>query len=176
MAENESPFRKRALEYIITPNALDNLTQITSPMAWVFLIAVWLVIAALVIWLFLGSIVTHVQGKGILLTDQEAIVYVSALDSQNLKVGMAASVNPSVAKQWGFKRISARVADIESLPATPESIRALLKNEILVDYFLKQGPVILLRIELASPLKAGMLIDAGIVARRQTPLSLIFSE
>lgn len=182
--EPQSPFRQQALEYIATPKPLDDLIQVTSPLAWVLGLGLWLILASIVSWLFWGTIVTHVNGKGLLLTNNEAIVYISALEAQRLQPGMPVQVSPGTARQWEYSRISGQVTAVENLPASPENMLAVLKNPSLVSYFLQKGPVISLRVQLTQELHSikayalapGSLIDVRITVQRQSPWSLLLSR
>jgi hypothetical protein len=161
-------FRRQALEYIATPPALDDLLEIAAPLAWVFALALWLVVISLILWLFLGSIMTHVRGNGILLTEKTAVVYVSALTAQRLQPGMKVHIHPGTAVGL--------VTAVGSAPDTPENMQAVLKNSSLVSYFLRSGPVVALWIQSATPLTPGALIEARITVRRQSPWSLMLSR
>ena len=79
--ESKSPFRQQALEYIATPKALDDFVQVTPLSAWALALALWLIAGAFIVWIFFGAVVTHVAGKGMVLTQNEAILYVSALET-----------------------------------------------------------------------------------------------
>jgi hypothetical protein len=173
--ETQSPFRQQALEYIATPKALDDLIQVVPPLAWVSALALWLILASIVVWVFCGSIVTHITGKGIVLTGTEAVVYVSALEAERLRTGMQVSISPSTRKQWEYNRIPGRIISVENLPATPDAMLATLKNPSLVSYFLRAGPVVTLRAQL-SGLASGSLIDVRITTHKQTPLALMLSR
>jgi len=60
-------FRKSALEKLSTPEKLDQLIKITSPRAWLSLIAIGLVLATAIIWGMKGNIKTKIASAGILL-------------------------------------------------------------------------------------------------------------
>ena len=61
-------FRKVALERLSSPEQLDQLITLTSPIGWAALIAVAVLLAAIVAWGFSGSIPTRVEGAGILVS------------------------------------------------------------------------------------------------------------
>lgn len=63
----KSIFRKVALERLSSPEQLDQLIIITSPLGWLALLAVGGLLAAAVFWGFYGSIPAKVKGQGILL-------------------------------------------------------------------------------------------------------------
>src|SRR6266700_8109835 len=65
-APSESIFRKVALERLSSPEQLDQLITLTSPIAWTALLAISLLLSAIVAWGIFGSVPTRVQGSGIL--------------------------------------------------------------------------------------------------------------
>jgi len=67
MAEKEV-FRKVSLERLSSPEELDQQLTITSPMGWAAYFAVALLIAAGLIWGFLGSIADKTNGAGIIIS------------------------------------------------------------------------------------------------------------
>ena len=60
-------FRKVALERLSSPEQLDQLMRITSPVGWVALLALGVLLACGVLWGIWGSIPTKVKGSGILM-------------------------------------------------------------------------------------------------------------
>jgi HlyD family secretion protein len=62
-----SIFRKAALERLSSPEQLDYLMSITSPMAWIALAAVGVIALLIILWGFVGFIPAKVSGKGILI-------------------------------------------------------------------------------------------------------------
>ena len=177
-------FRQSALEYITVPKALDDLIQVTSIGAWLWLTAIWLMIAGVCVWLVFGSLAKHVVGKGIMLTPNQGVVYVSALNSQYLKAGMNVEIAPLTEKSWESRHIKGVVTEVAIMPATPENMQTILQNSVLVNYFLSQGPVVSLNIQLTADQQhlpsywrtTGLLIDARITVRRRTPLTIFFSS
>ena len=62
-------FRKESLENISSPEQLDLLMKVTTPVGWLALGAAGLIIVALVLWGFWGSIPTTVTGSGLLMKE-----------------------------------------------------------------------------------------------------------
>ncbi len=60
-------FRRSALDRLSSPEQLDQLLTITTPRSWLVLLGFALLIGAVLIWAFLGSVATTVDGEGILL-------------------------------------------------------------------------------------------------------------
>jgi HlyD family secretion protein len=65
--KQESLFRKAALERLSSPEQLDLLMQVTSPRAWLMLIAVGFLLVTAILWSIFGVIPTHISGTGILI-------------------------------------------------------------------------------------------------------------
>ena len=64
----QSPlFRKKSLERFSSPEALDQLMSVTTPLSWLALVSCLLLLLVGVIWGVFGAIPTKVTGKGILL-------------------------------------------------------------------------------------------------------------
>jgi HlyD family secretion protein len=65
---SEKIFREVAIERLSSPEQLDRLIRIASPIGWVSTAAVAMLLAAIVCWGIFGSVPTRVQGQGILVT------------------------------------------------------------------------------------------------------------
>lgn len=57
-------YRKSALERISNPEQLDKVLRITSPMSWLALLGITLILAVTLVWAFLGSIPETITVKG----------------------------------------------------------------------------------------------------------------
>jgi HlyD family secretion protein len=66
MSENPL-FRKAALDKLASPERLDVLMQVTSPMGWLALTTVGGIIVGVIVWSILGSIPERIDGQGVLL-------------------------------------------------------------------------------------------------------------
>jgi HlyD family secretion protein len=66
-ATKQRLFRSAALQQLASPEQLDQLITVTHPRAWLSIAALWLGLAALVIWSVSGHIATRVAAQGILL-------------------------------------------------------------------------------------------------------------
>ena len=60
-------FRKAALERLASPEQLDQLARVTTPVGWVSLLALGLLVFSVVIWSVYGKISTVARGGGILI-------------------------------------------------------------------------------------------------------------
>src|SRR3954468_20414343 len=67
-AASERIFRKVALERLSSPEQLDQLVPMTSPIGWTAVIAIAAILAAAIGWSIFGSLPTSVNGSGILVS------------------------------------------------------------------------------------------------------------
>jgi HlyD family secretion protein len=61
-------FRKAALERLSSPEQLDQLAGLTSPLGWLALAALGVVVVSALAWSVFGSVPTWVEGRGILVS------------------------------------------------------------------------------------------------------------
>lgn len=59
-------FRQAVLDRASSPERFDEVLRVTRPRGWIALVAIGLILAAVVVWGFAGSISNRVQGRGIL--------------------------------------------------------------------------------------------------------------
>lgn len=76
--KKEIIFRKKALEQISRPVAIDDVLQVLSPKNWIFLLLVFLLTLVFVAWLFKGQLFIAVEGRGILMSSDGDIITVQA--------------------------------------------------------------------------------------------------
>jgi len=70
-------FRESALERLSSPEQLDQQLQVTSPRGWIALLALWSVLAAVIVWSIVGSVPTREEGQGIIVVGGGLRVVVS---------------------------------------------------------------------------------------------------
>lgn len=77
MALSKRLFRESALERLSSPEQLDQQLQVTSPRGWIALLALWSVLAAVIVWSIVGSVPTREEGQGIIVVGGGLQVVVS---------------------------------------------------------------------------------------------------
>ncbi len=77
MALSKRLFRESALERLSSPEQLDQQLQVTSPKGWIALLALWSVLAAIIVWSIVGSVPTREEGQGIIVVGGGLQVVVS---------------------------------------------------------------------------------------------------
>ena len=64
----KSVFRKSALDKISSPDQLDKVLKVTSPLSWLALLGVTLIIVFAVVWSFTGSLPSTVTASGVIVS------------------------------------------------------------------------------------------------------------
>lgn len=178
--KKQSIFRQQALDYLSTLQTADDLIPVPASFAWLALLAIWLVLAVIIIWLFFGVVRLHLPGRGILLSENLAIVYVAATRAPPLQQGMSVWISSIANGAHYGQHFSGKIVQVDNIPVTPDQMYHDLKNPVLVNYFLTTGPQLRLSIQLDKSvygsLAKGSLIEARIIVRQETPLAMMFSS
>jgi HlyD family secretion protein len=91
MVNQNNIFRKQALEHSSSPERLDQLMQVASPMKWLPLTALGTLIIAAVAWSIYGRIPITVNGQGVLVYPSKVVGLQSPISGQlrsvNIRVG-----------------------------------------------------------------------------------------
>ena len=74
MSDATPLFRQAALDRLTSPDQLDHLIRVTSPLGWLALSALGTLCAAVVAWAVLGDVATRVGGDGILVAQGGGVV------------------------------------------------------------------------------------------------------
>lgn len=82
-AQESRLFRKTAIDRLSSPDQLDQLMRVTSPMGWLAFIGAGIIIASALVWSIFGSIPIKVTGKGIMIR-RGGVMNVSATASGQL--------------------------------------------------------------------------------------------
>jgi HlyD family secretion protein len=78
--DKKSLFRDKALKHLSSPEQLDQLIRIVTSRTWWFVIGLYILIVAFILWLFFGSVPTRVEGSGIILSGGAEIYKATAPD------------------------------------------------------------------------------------------------
>lgn len=121
----------------------------------------------------------------------DALIYVSAQQGQKVKMDAKVLVSPTVIEKDEFGSLLGKVISTSQFPSSPESIMAVLHNEALVKKFTESGATIAIRAHIFADkstysgyrwtsktgpqqrIAPGMIVDAEISVRDQSPISLI---
>lgn len=78
--EAKELFSKESLEKVSSPERLDTLLEVTTPIGWMALTAMCIMVFSILMWAVFGALVEKVEGVGILL-DSSGIVKVSSVSN-----------------------------------------------------------------------------------------------
>lgn len=146
-------FRKVALDRLSSPEQLDQLMKITSPRAWLALIAIAILLAAAGLWAIFGSIPEEAEGNGVLVSNPardglEAVIYVPLSEGAQLRPGMDVEVEVSTVKTETYGYIQAVVREVGDVPVTRQQVLDTVGNEEIASALVPSGPAIEIRLEL----------------------------
>src|SRR5689334_14158224 len=120
MAENL--FRKAAIDKVSSPEQLDLMMRVTSPVGWLALVTVFVMLSATGVWAVMGSIPDLVDGTGTLFRG-ERIYDVKASIGGSI---MSLDVRPGSIVQVGqtIAKLKREVTGTEQVKAAAEQLRA----------------------------------------------------
>ncbi len=118
---NTQIFRQVSLERLASPEQLDQLLRVTSPKRWAGLLGIFLLLATIAIWGFVGSIATTASGQGVIVRSGGVMNVVSRGSGLILNV----SVKPG--DQIQANQVVAKI----SQPLLVEKMKAV--NEVLAE-------------------------------------------
>ena len=201
-------YRKSALEKLSSPEQLDRMIVITPPTFWLAIAAgaVGIILAAL-LWSVFGRLPVTVQAQGILLStraveqvypaagtvdrDQLAVCYLPLSSGKQIAAGMELVLCPTAVNEQEYGHMEATVLWVDDYATDLSQMQALLGNDLLVESFVQQGPVVAVLCQLRTDdatasgyywsgsrgatltVTAGTPVEAQIVTQRKAPLALV---
>lgn len=135
-------FREQALRHLASPEQTDMQLRLTPPRAWLGLVGVLLLLAALVYWAAVGQLYRKVDGNGFLLGQEDieiAVIYVSLEEGKRVKPGMAVHIFPDADTFGEYDYILATVLEVSPYPVDAKAMRiaqfsedaaTLLQNQV----------------------------------------------
>lgn len=82
MRENDSVYRKTALDRLSSPDQLDLLMQIISPRGWLTLVGIGLLMVAGLVWSLVGTVPIEISGEGVLMRQGGVATLAAGIDGQ----------------------------------------------------------------------------------------------
>jgi hypothetical protein len=192
-------FRQKSLDKLSSPEQLDKLIEITSPLTWLTLIGAGLIVGTTVVWSVISKIPTTMPAAGLYTTTNtskaEAVFYVPFAESKKIEKGMPVNVYFSSLSKDSYGHVEAKVSSVSNKPATAQEMAKDLKDATLANYFMSQtqsGPVVSVKVALNkdSRTKSGLdwstvkgdkaivrnntMLTADIITNEATPFSKVF--
>ncbi len=124
---SKSLFRKASLDSISSPDQLNDYIKVSNPSVWLVLAALFILIAAVSVWGFIGSLPTTIQTQGVA-SGGNVWCYVEIEDAEKIDVGQTVFVTES-----GGNELAGQVSGVEELPMSTVEIASELKSDYLVE-------------------------------------------
>lgn len=120
-------YRKSALDKLSSPDQLDKALVITSPLSWLVLIGITVILAVVVTWSIKGSIPVSFESKGIIINNASASMEVSPIvgDVRTIKVKKGQDIKKGDVIMTIKKRSGTETIDIKATQSG-------LVNDVLV--------------------------------------------
>lgn len=166
MAEPANPiFNKQASEKLRSPDDLDNYVRVTTPSAWIILIACIALLLGLFAWAFFGAISTSVSTTAASV-DGKVICLLSTDDAAKVDEGDAAYIENTQMK----------VAEVSQIPLSREEIHDLIRNDYLVSALTDQDWAYLVTFSGEADLAEHVPYQMSITTERVAPIELVLGK
>ncbi len=165
-------FNKSSMERIASPEKLNDYIRVANPSVWMVLAAIGLLLIALLVWGFFGSVSASTAVKGVVTEDGLVLCYIDANSDIHIEEGMevaiSATANTTVTGKVTY------VSD-EFDPVSYTDAAALLNNE----YYLYSLSLTNWNTEIVitadSELKPG-IYTVSITTESLRPIDMVFSN
>ena len=161
-------FRKSSLDSISSPEQLNDYIKVSNPSIWLVLAALFLLLTAVTVWGFAGSLPTAVRAEGMVFGDR-VLCYVDTEDGKQVSVGQKASL-----QTIDGRKLTGQVSAIGAIPLSAAEISERLNSGYLARNF-NQGEFaveIVLTPDQAG-LSVGTLVEASIVTENVRPADFL---
>lgn len=165
---NNTLFRKSSLDSISSPEQLNDYIKVSNPSIWLVLAALFMLLAAVVVWSFAGNLPTTVSAQGVV-SDGDVLCYISIKDADAVNVGQKVSIRKS-----DDSELNGQVSGVGAIPMSAAEIASGLKSDYLAQELVPGEYAV--RITIApdqSDLADGTLLDVSIVTDSIRPVDFL---
>jgi hypothetical protein len=153
-------FRASALERLTSPEALDELMHVTSPRAWLALLALGCLLLAVVLWATFTTVTMTVSALGVVTMRSGAqglgaIVYVTQSQARQVHSGMSATLKVTGADLAQPIPVSATVESVSAAPARRQAMLRALGSFVSAQLLVDRGAVVPVQLRIAGGGGAG---------------------
>lgn len=165
---NNTLFRKSSLESISSPEQLNDYIKVSHPSIWLVLTALFILLAAVFVWGFTGSLPTTIDAQGVV-SGSKVLCYVSMEDINKISAGQKAYLKKSDDSQF-----SGQVASIGDIPMSAAEIASELNSDYLARQLVKEEYSVKTSIAPGqSGLADGTLLSISIVTDSVRPIDFL---
>ncbi|MCD7777402.1 MAG: hypothetical protein LUH47_02720 [Clostridiales bacterium] len=117
-------YRKSVLRDFSSSEGIDKAVVVSSPLSWLVIIGLFIIISAFVIWGFAGSLQSSVSATGIISAEKDTVICYFPLNETNmLSEGMTAAVVPIYSSGQKFESAEAVVLSVDGDIVFPEDVK-----------------------------------------------------
>ena len=166
-----SIFRQESLNKIASPEQLDDYIRVVRPGHWLIIAAASVLIAALCVWGFTGTIPNTLLAPGYVASLRGAFCYVPPEQMPGALVG-----KPAVIALPGGERVEAAVASVSAVPYSARELAERIGSEWIVEAVLSGGYAYEVALEAQTDLPVELLVGATITVSEIRPIQLMLQE
>jgi hypothetical protein len=196
MNKNRRIYRQAALERLLSPEQLDRVLRITKPRNWVGLMGVYVIFGALLIWGMSADLPVMVQGLGVIVDCQIAVIeagqpscvaanypaqlsaaqrelriFIPALQFAGIQPGVLVRFQPFQTAWNRSEYILARVTSVSDAPLTRERLDHILQGDSHNKSLMEHGPVMELRASFMVGVSAGR--GSVLTSNAEVPMAVL---
>jgi len=162
-------FRKASLDSISSPEQLNDYIKVSNPSIWIVLMAMFILLAVLVVWSITGSLPTSVHAKGVI-NGGKALGYVGISEAGSIKAGQAVKVQAVNQNTT----VNGHIDSLGAVPLSGAEIAADLKSDYLAQALAPQGFAVKIEIALDSPdIPDKTLVNINVVTDTVRPIDFL---
>ena len=132
MEEKKSLFRRESIDRMQSPEKIDEYIRVSTPAAWILVLALTLIVTGVLVWGFTGSIPKTVTVQGVIFQgeyngksyDRTAVCLLPVSISGPYLVGHEASITPANGKSF-----TGRVVEVMDDPFSYEEVQELARSD-----------------------------------------------
>jgi hypothetical protein len=165
---NNTLFRKSSLDSISSPEQLNDYIKVSNPSIWLVLAALFMLLAAVFVWGFTGSLPTTVSAEGVV-SDGDVFCYISTEDADTINAGQKVSIIKS-----DDSELKGQVSGVGDIPMSAAEISSELNSDYLAQELIQGEFAVKITIALdESDLADGTLLNVSIVTDSIRPIDFL---
>ncbi len=198
-ADQKQIFSQEALDKLRSPEKLDTMLPITTPITWLALLAVLMLLISVVLWSIFGAFTVKADGMGLIISqnrDDEltGLLYIPLDKGKRVEPGMSIQLAPNSVDVSQSGSLLGVVREVSQYPLTLEEMCRHLGNEQLAQWIvqMQNSPVMEVTFDLlkdpnsasgylwtskdgqGQAITAGSFCTGSIIIERTPPLEKIF--
>jgi hypothetical protein len=166
---NNTLFRKESLAGISSPEQLNDYIKVSNPSIWMVIAALFILLAAVLVWGITGTLPTTVQVRGVV-SGGNAVCYVEEKDAGTIAAGQAVQASAE-----NGSSVNGHVAAVGAVPLSASEIASELKSDYINQQLTKGGFAVKVTVALDSGVPDGTLLNLGIVTDSMKPIDFLLN-